>query len=229
MHNTSFCNKSTSLSHPSSFSICGSSASSTCFHNPWPLTNFVGFISKSYSCKVVHQFPRQSPGSFWINKALTAKWGSIFLVWDLSKYRWKWFTTLNTANACLSMAGYLSSTPCRPVLINDTKNSSPSSFLCVSTAAIEWSEANVYKMNSLSKFGLQNVGASSMDSLILSNASLLSFIHLKLEFFLSCLVVALQFLCSQKWIFSQSLSFQEKIAWPFCYVEVNSLNILNPS
>ena len=39
-------------------------------------------------------------------------------------------------------------------------------------------------MNSLSKFGLRKVGASAMDSLIFSNASLLSFVYLKLKSFL---------------------------------------------
>ena len=68
--------------------------------------------------------------------------------------------------------------------MKDTGNSSPSSFFWVSTVAIEWSEANVYKINSLSKFGLCKVGSYAMASLIFSNASFLSFAHLQLESFL---------------------------------------------
>ena len=69
------------------------------------------------------------------------------------------------------------------MLIKDTRNSSPYSLFCVSTAAIEWSEAKVYRMNSLSKFVLHRVGASAMASLILSNYSFLFFVHLKFEYF----------------------------------------------
>ena len=86
------------------------------------------------------------------------------------------------------MTGYLSSTPYSPMLINDTKNSSPSSLFCVRTTTIVWSESNVYNINSLSKFGLHKVGAYAMASLNLSNGFLLSFIHLKLKYFfiISC-------------------------------------------
>ena len=108
----------------------------------------------------------------------------MILVWDLCKYGSKCFTTLNTAKGCLSMARYFSLAPYRPVLINYTRYSSPSSFFYVRTTTIEWLEANVYKINSLSKFGLRKVGDSTMAFLILSNASLLSFFHLKLKYFL---------------------------------------------
>ena len=90
--------------------------------------------------------------------------------------------------ACLSMVGYFSSTPYRPVLITNTRNSSPSSFFCVSIVVIKWLETNVYRINLLSNFRIHKVGAYSMASLISSKSSLLSFVHLKLKylFIISC-------------------------------------------
>ena len=61
------------------------------------------------------------------------------------------------------------------MLINDTRNSSPTSFFCVRMVAIKRSEEKVYNMNSLSKYGLCKVGAYTMASLILLNSFLCPF------------------------------------------------------
>ena len=75
-------------------------------------------------------------------------------------------------------------------------------------------------MNSFSKFGLCKVGAYIMASLILSNASILSFVHFELKsfFIMSCSGFTISAKLEMNLV--QRLSFQEKIAWPFCYVSV---------
>ena len=69
------------------------------------------------------------------------------------------------------------------MLINDTRKYCLSSLFYVSTSKIEWLEAKVYRMNSLSKFGLNKVGDSIMAYLIWSNSSFISFVHLNYESF----------------------------------------------